>query len=372
MEDAARHLRPALAGIAPYQPGRPAEEVRRERGLERVVKLASNEGPYPPMPGAVEAIAAAGGAANLYPDGGAWALRRALAERLDLDPAQVLPGAGIDGLITLICQATLDPGDQLAIGWPSFVSWRMRAMVAGAEVVAAPLTADGVFDLEALAEAVGPRTRLAVVVSPNNPTGGAVAAGALEEFLDGLPPHVLPVLDEAYFEYLGPGGHDGAAMVRDGRPVLVLRTFSKAYGLAGLRVGYALGPAGLIGRLGAIRNAFDVSAAAQAAAIASLEEAPAHLPERMARTAAERSALAAGLRALGLDPLPSSANFVLVDMGSPERASAVNEALLDRGVIVRPAGPFGAPAALRITVGLPHENATALAALGSALAAVPA
>ena len=159
--------------------------------------------------------------------------------------------------------------------------------------------------------------------------------------------------------------------MREGRRLLVLRTFSKAYGLAGLRVGYAAGPADLIGRLAAVRNAFDVSAPAQAAAIASLAHAQDHLPGRMAEVAAERATLSVGLRALGLAPLPSSANFVLVDLGDEARAEAVNEALLDQGVIVRPAGPFGAPAALRITVGRADENARLLAAMGAALAAAP-
>lgn len=361
-------LRPALTGIAPYRPGRAVAEVARERGVESVVKLASNEGPHPPMPAAVEAIRAAATGVNRYPDGAATDLRQALAAQLDLTPEQILPGAGIDGLITLLVGATLDPGDELAIGWPSFVSWRLRAAAAGATMREVALAPDGAFDLGALAAAAGPRTRLAVVVSPNNPTGGAVTAEGLAAFLDRLPAHVLPVLDEAYFEYLGSGGHDGAALLREGRRLLVLRTFSKAYGLAGLRVGYAAGPADLIGRLGAVRNAFDVSAPAQAAAVASLVHAKDHLPERMAEVAAERATLTMGLRALGLAPLPSSANFVLVDLGDEARAEAVNESLLDQGVIVRPAGPFGAPAALRITVGRAHENARLLAAVGAALA----
>lgn len=359
-----------MAGLAPYRPGRPAEEVRLERGLDSVVKLASNEGPFPPMPGAIEAMREAAPGVNVYPDGAAWGLRRALAERLDVPAETVLPGAGIDGLITAIVTTTLEPGDELAICWPSFVSWRQRATIAGAITRVAPLDDGGAFDLDALAEQVGPRTRLVVVVSPNNPTGGAVGADALREFLDALPGHVLPIVDEAYFEYLGAGGHDAVALVREGRRMLVLRTFSKAYGLAGLRVGYAVAPADVVERLGSVRNVFDVSSLAQAAAIASLADAPGHLPARMAETAAERAALAAGLRALGLEPLPSSANFLLVPLGE-ERAGAVNEALLDQGVIVRPAGPFGAPESLRITVGHAHENARLLAAMGAALAIAP-
>ncbi len=359
--------RPALSGVRPYEPGRPADDVRRELGIESVVKLASNEGPFEPMPAALEAIRAAAPAQRLYPDAGAWALRDALAAHLGVDAAQIMPGAGIDALIRFLCTLTLDPGDELAMCWPSFVSWRQGTRVQGATLRTAPLGADGAYDLDALADEVGPQTKLVVVVSPNNPTGGAVGSSALAAFLDRLPEHVLPVVDEAYFEYLPEGGHDAVGLVREGRAVAALRTFSKAYGLAGLRVGYLVGPPPLVTALGVVRNAFDVNAVAQAAAIASLAEGSAHLPERMALIASERAAVAAGLRALGLDPLPSSANFVLVDLGSPHRAAAVNAALLQRGVIVRPAGPFGAPAALRITIGWPEENARMLATMGEAL-----
>lgn len=362
-------VRAAVAEVPPYLPGRPADEVSRELGIACVVKLASNEGPFPPMPRAVEAIRRGAEAARLYPDGGAWALRDALAARYGVAPAQVLPGNGVDSLIKLVCLALLDPGDELVMAWPSFVSWRQGAAMQGARTVMAPLGADGAYDLDALLERVGPRTKLAVVVSPNNPTGGAVSPQALARFLDALPPHVLPMVDEAYFEYLPPGGHDAVAHLRAGRAVGVTRTFSKAYGLAGLRVGYLIGPAALVGALSRVRNAFDVSAPAQAAAAASLEDADAHLPERIALNLRERARLDVGLRELGLAPAPSAANFLFVDLGDAARADAVNRALLTRGVIVRPAGAFGAPAALRITVGLPSETDRLLAALAPALAA---
>ncbi len=267
-----------------------------------------------------------------------------------------------------MCLALLDPGDELAMAWPSFLSWRMGAQVQGATLRLAPLAADGAYDLDALLAQVTPRTKLAVVVSPNNPTGGAVAAAGLERFLDALPGHVLPVVDEAYFEYLPAGGHDAGRLVAEGRALGVMRTFSKAFGLAGLRVGYLLGPPDLVRALGVVRNVFDVSAPAQAAAIASLAEADALLPERIALNATERETMAAGMRELGLAPLPSEANFLLVNLGSPERAQAVNAALLARGVIVRPARAFGAPSALRVTVGFPEENARFLDAAAGALA----
>lgn len=364
-------VRPALAHVEAYEPGRPLDEVRRELGIDSVIKLASNEGPFPPMPAAMAAMSAAAADVRSYPDPGAWALRDAIAERLGLEAGQVLPGAGVDGLIKLMSLALLDPGDEVAMAWPSFLSWRLGAQIQGATIAEAPLRDDGGYDLPALAERVGARTKIVVVVSPNNPTGGAVGAGELRAFLDALPGHVLPVLDEAYFEYLAEGGHDGAALVAEGRPMAVMRTFSKAYGLAGLRVGYMLGPADLVRALGRVRNVFDVTGPAQAAALASLADGDAHLPERIRLNDAERATMAAGLRAIGIEPYPSSANFLLFDLGTPERATAMNAALLRRGVIVRPARAFGAPSAIRVTVGLPDENARFLAAAAEALAELP-
>ncbi len=348
----------------PYVPGRAGDADAD------VVALASNEGPFDPMPGAQEAVRAGAHEHRLYPDPGAWALRDELAGRLGLPVEQVLPGAGIDGLIASLAALTLDPGDELAMCWPSFLSWRQRCLVQGATVREAPLTAAGAYDLDALADRVGDRTKLAVVVSPNNPTGAPVGADELERFLDGLPAHVLPVLDEAYFEYLPAGSHDGASLVREGRRLAVLRTFSKAYGLAGLRVGYLAGPAELVTAMGKVRPAFEVNAPAQAAAVASLREAGAELPARVALIERERKRLRTCLEGLGVAPLPSAANFLYIDLGSPDRAAAVNRSLVEDGVMVRPTAPFGAPAGLRMTIGRPEENDRLMAVLPGALSSV--
>jgi histidinol-phosphate aminotransferase len=357
--------RPALAHVSPYEPGRPIDDVRRELGLERIIKLASNEGPYPPFPAALEAIARSAGDQRLYPDPGSWALRDALAGRFGVPADWILVGNGVDSLIKLLCLALLDPGDGLAMGWPSFVSWRQGAAIQGAEIQDVPLGADGAYDLDALAARITARTKLAVVVSPNNPTGGAVAAGALARFVDQLAGHVLPVLDEAYFEYLPRGAHDGVALIREGGRLVVTRTFSKAYALAGLRVGYLVGPPDLVRLLGRVRNAFDVNGLAQAAALASLNDSEGHLASRIAEVTAERGVVDAGLRALGFAPRPSYGNFVLVEVGSPARAARINQRLLARGIIVRPTGAFGAPDAVRITIGRPDENAELLSALAA-------
>ncbi|MCB0873007.1 MAG: histidinol-phosphate transaminase [Thermoleophilia bacterium] len=359
--------RAALAGVAPYEPGRPIDDVRRELGIEHVIKLASNEGPYPPAPAALEAMAAAAADVRLYPDSGAWHLRDALSDHLAVPAEWILPGNGVDSLIKLLCLSVLDPGDDLAVCWPSFVSWRQGAAMMGAAIAEAELAPDGSFDLDRLREAIGPRTKLAVVVSPNNPTGAAVGRAALDDFLGTLPEHVLPVIDEAYFEYLPEGGHDAVRYAREGRSIVVMRTFSKAYALAGLRVGYMVAPPSLLGVVSRVRNAFDVNAIAQAAAIASLRDADGVLRERLDEVARERVRVAAGLVSQGLEVLPSTANFVLVRFASPAAAQAVNRALLHRGVIVRPAGPFGAPESLRITIGLPSENDELLAQMAGAL-----
>lgn len=364
-------VRPALALVDPYEPGRPIEAVRLETGIREVVKLASNEGPFPPLPAAQRAIADAAAGLRLYPDPGCWALRDAIERRTMVPSERILPGNGVDSLIKLICLATIDPGDQVVMGWPSFISWRQGALMMGGEPVLVPLAPNGAYDLDALLAAIGPRTKLVVIVSPNNPTGGAVTPRALEAFLDRVPGHVLTILDEAYFEYLPAGSHDGAELLRSGRPLAVTRTFSKVYGLAGLRIGYLMAEARLLSALARVRNVFDVSAVAQAAAIATLTEANSHLPERLALNVTERARVDAALRTRGLAPLASDANFLFVDLGSPERANAAFEGLINLGVIVRPARGFGAPTAIRVTIGWPSENDRFLHAFEEILATLP-
>ena len=364
-------IRPALAAVDPYEPGRPIEAVRLDTGIEEVVKLASNEGPFPPLPGAVEAVAEVAAGLRLYPDPGCWALRDALERHTRVPADRILPGNGVDSLIKLVCLAAVDRDDRVVMGWPGFPSWRQGALMMGGQVDAVPLLTTGANDLEAMLAASGPRTKLAVIVSPNNPTGAAVGADDLAGFLDRVPGHVLPVLDEAYFEYLPAGSHDGVTLLRDGRPLAVTRTFSKVYGLAGLRVGYLMAQRELLAAIARVRNVFDVSAPAQAAAVATLAEADAHVPERVALNASQRARVADGLRALGLEPLPSEANFLFADLGSAARANACFDELLRRGVIIRPARGFGAPTAIRVTIGWPDENDRLLEALADVLPSLP-
>ena len=362
-------IRPALDGLVPYEPGKPEEEVQRELGLERVVKLASNEGPFPPFPSAQDALARVTLELNRYPDGGAWRLRNALAERHGVGFDQVTVCAGADAVVGYVCQSTLDPGDEAVTGWPSFASYVIDPLKLGATPVRVPLT-DERIDLDAVLAAITPRTKLVFVSAPNNPTGTTNTRAELDAYFERVPSHVLTVLDQAYFEYLDePDYPDGVSeYLARGHRVLVLRTFSKIYGLAGLRVGYGIGPSDVIAAIGKVRRAFDVTSAGQEAALASLDDA-AEIARRRAVNKESMALLHDVLRSRGFEPAgPAVANFLFVRVGD---ADALNEALLRRGVIVRPMRSFGAPDALRITAGTPEEVAflaDALAALDAPLA----
>ena len=361
-------FRSSLDGLVPYEPGKPEEEVQRELGLDRVVKLASNEGPWGPLPAALEALERSARGLNRYPDGGAYHLRNALAERHDVDAANVITGAGADAIIGHLSVAALDPGDEVVTAWPSFISYVLDALKLGAVPRKVPLVDDH-YDLDGLLDAIGPRTKLVYIATPNNPTGTMTTREQLDAYFERVPEHVLTVLDQAYFEYIDrPDYPDGVAeYLQAGRNVLVLRTFSKIYGLAGLRVGYGVGPVDVIQAIGKTRRAFDVGTQAQVAALASMH-AESELAERRRLTAEGRATLEGTLREHGLVPAgPAVANFLFVDVG--DDAPALFDALLHQGAIVRPMGGFGAPGALRITVGTPDENAFFAEALASVRAA---
>jgi len=364
-------LRPALAGITPYEPGKPVEEVQRELGLERVVKLASNEGPFGPFPRALEALEHCAGELNRYPDGGSYRLRAALAERHGVRFEEIAIGSGADGLIDGISQAVLNEGDEVVCGWPSFPSYAIYARKLNAEPVQVPLRNDR-YDLEALVAAVTDRTKLVYVCDPNNPTGTMSSRAELDAYFERVPDHVVTVLDQAYFEYVDePDYTDGIAeYFKTGRQVFVLRTFSKIYGLAGARVGYGVGPAELVTALGKTRRAFDLATPAQVAALASVDS-PGEVERRRRANAEGRADLVRILTDAGYRVATAPVgNFVFVDLG--EDAQPWFDALLREGVIVRPLAGFGAPNAIRITVGTPEDHAffaEALARVRTAAAA---
>jgi histidinol-phosphate aminotransferase len=364
-------FRPSVQGLVPYEPGLPVEEVQRGLGLERCIKLASNEGPFGPFPAALEALARAVGELNRYPDGGAWRLREELADRYGVRCEELAVGAGADGIVDCLSQAALDPGDEIVCGWPSFPSYVIDAAKQGATPVQVPLRDDR-YDLEAMLEAIGPRTKLVYVCLPNNPTGTTNTRAELDAFLDRVPAHVLTVIDQAYREYVDDPGYPDAIEehFKAGRRVAVLRTFSKIYGLAGLRVGYMIAPSAVITAVNKVKRAFDVSSAAQAAALASLDQ-PAEIERRRLLNAAGMVQLERALREHGFVPAgPAVANFLYAETGSDSRS--LFEALLGEGVIVRPLHGFGAPTAIRVTCGTPDENeffAEALARVGGSVPA---
>jgi histidinol-phosphate aminotransferase len=352
-------FRPALGGLVPYEPGKPVEEVQRELGLDRVVKLASNEGPYGPFPAAFEALANTARGLNRYPDGGVYRLRTAVADRHGVRFEEVATGAGADGLIDIIAQAVLDPGDEVVCGWPSFPSYGIYATKMGATVRRVPLR-DHRYDLASMLDAVTSRTKLAYVCHPNNPTGTMSTRTELDGWFERVPEHVLTVIDQAYLEYVADPDYPDAIeeYVKPGHRAVALRTFSKIYGLAGLRVGYAVADEAVIRALSKSRRAFDITSPAQEAALASLEspDAGAELERRRQLNAEGLHAVEAELRRQGLDPVtPVVGNFLYSEVG--DDAGGLFDALLREGVIVRPLAGFGAPGAIRVTVGTPEEIA---------------
>jgi histidinol-phosphate aminotransferase len=366
-EIAESFFKPAVRDLVPYEPGKPVEEVQRELGLERVVKLASNEGPFGPFPEALDALAAAAPELNRYPDGGGYRLRSALAERHDVRFEEIALGAGADAVVDCLSQVSLDPGDEVVCGWPSFPSYVIGARKLGAIARTVPLE-EGRYDLDGLLEAITERTKLVYICHPNNPTGTMNTRAELDEYFAQVPDHVVTVLDQAYFEYVDdPDYADGVEeYLKAGQRIVVLRTFSKIYGLAGLRVGYALAPEPVVRAIGKVKRAFDVTTAAQEAALASLDAAD-ELERRRRENATGRVQLEEILRKHGFaPPRPAVANFLFAEVGEDSRP--LFEALLREGVIVRPTGGFGAPGAIRVTVGTSEENELLDGALGRVLA----
>ena len=347
-------LRRALELVEPYRPQRPMRELQRELGIERMVKLASNEGAYGPLPAAVAAFEAAVGELNRYPDGGGVRLREELARRHSVPVERVVLGNGADELIRLAGVATLDAGDRAVFGWPSFPSYIASAACAGAEPVSVPLAPDRSFDLDALLAACTERAKVVYLANPNNPTGVLTPAADIRAFAAALPEGVLLVLDEAYAEYADPEP-EGIDLVRGGfGRVCVLRTFSKVYGLAALRVGYAVASPEIADALDRVRPIFNVNQPAQEAALASLHETDA-VAMRIRHTSRARVQLCDTLAAAGLGAQPSQANFVYADVPGGD-ADGLTDRLLRKGFMVRALGGFGAPGAIRVTAGTDDEN----------------
>jgi histidinol-phosphate aminotransferase len=327
----------------------------------RVIKLDSNENPFGPSARAVDAMKGALNAANFYPDDDCSQLRHRLAEHHGLPPDQVLVTAGSTALLSLLCQTLLAPGLNAVTSERSFIVYSMAAQAAGAHLIEVPMRSgeDG-FDLDAILAAIDWNTRIVFLANPNNPTGTMLEAPVVERFLAQLPGHVVAVLDEAYYEFAvhfaalrGVTYTNSLEYVRQCASVVVLRTFSKAHGLADLRVGYGLGPAELLGYCARMRNTFSVSSVAQVAAVAAINDHD-HIQRVVENNSVQFQVLSQGLSELGYRIVPTSANFLFCDLS--EDAAAFANRLQDDGVAVRPLGSWGAPNCIRVTIGTPEQN----------------
>jgi len=345
-------------------PGRtPAALEQRSR----LIKLDSNENPFGPSERAVEAMRGALTGSSLYPDDDCSQLRRALATHHELPPEQVLVTAGSTALLSLLCQTLLAPRLNAVTSERSFLVYSLAVQAAGAHLIEAPMrSGEDSFDLDAMLAAIDSNTRIVFLANPNNPTGTMLEAAVVENFLAQVPGHVVVVLDEAYYEFALHFAElrritysNSLDYVRQSAGVVVLRTFSKAHGLAGLRVGYGLGPAELLGYCARMRNTFSVSSVAQAAALAALDDHR-HIQEVVENNAMQSRVVTEGLSALGYRAVPTSANFVFCDLG--EDAAAIAGRLQEEGIAVRPLGHWGAPNCIRVTIGTPEQNQALLLA----------
>lgn len=365
-------IAPNVRELGVYQPGKPIEETRRELGLSDVIKLASNENPLGPSPKAVAAIGQALAELHRYPDGSGFHLRRALSARLGVSPDELILGNGSNEVLEFILRTVAQAGDNVVMGWPSFVIYELASQAAGLDVRKVPMPGFA-YDVPALLAAVDARTRVMLIGHPSNPTGTYLPKAGLEQLIERLPESVVLVVDEAYFEYVDAADYASGLTLR--RPnVLVLRTFSKVHGLAGLRLGYGVGDATLVAYLNRIREPFNVNSLALAAGVAALTDV-AHVERCVRENRRERERITAAFVALGVSVVPSQANFVLVDFGRP--AQPIYQALLERGVITRPMTAYELPHALRLSFGTRAENDRLIAAVraigaGAVGAATPA
>jgi histidinol-phosphate aminotransferase len=358
MSDYSQIVPEHVRNLGGYTPGKSLRQAQRESRVN-CIKMASNENPFGPSPMAVKAMQAVLSESNFYPDNDAGELRQRLADHHKVQPEQVVPTAGSTALLGIIARTLLSPGLNAITSERSFIVYPIATQAAGGRLIRVPTLNDG-FDLNAIAAAVDRHTRIIYVANPNNPTGALIPPPELDRFLDKMPEHVIVILDEAYYDF----AQDFAAIrgvdyshaldyVKQGRRLVVLRTFSKAHGLAGLRVGYGIGPSELMSYFARMRTTFSVSAVAQVGAMAALED-DAHIRKTLRNNSEQAERLIAKITDLGYRPVSTWANFLYCDLG--DDAAALASRLQAEGVIVRPLGPWGAPSAIRITIGTPEQN----------------
>ncbi|MCL5104051.1 MAG: histidinol-phosphate transaminase [Armatimonadetes bacterium] len=356
--------RQCILDLKPYVPGKPIEEVKRELGIDDVIKLASNENPFGPSHVAIKAMREALNDAALYPDGSCFELRNALAPHLGVDGDMLIFGAGGDEVIFYLGMAYLDCGDEVVQADPSFMEYKAAATIMDCPVRMTPLK-DWTHDLDAMLAQVNERTKVFVITNPNNPTGTIVSADEVERVLDRLPERCIALLDEAYYEYVDDLNYTRSIeWAKQGRNVLVLRTFSKIYGLAGLRVGYGIGPKHIVQSLERVRAPFNVNSIAQVGAIASLSD-PNQVRRSVEQNRRAKEYFYRELDRMGLPYTPTQANFVWMDV--QRDSQEVFKALLLRGVIVRTGDIFGSPTHIRVTTGTDAQNQRFIASLGEVL-----
>ena len=352
--------KPGVDTIQPYQGGKPIEEVQRELGITDIIKLASNENPLGPSPLAVQAIAESAAQVHLYPDGNAYSLKRGLAAQIGVSPEHLILGNGSNDVLQLVAEAYLAPGDEVIYAAGAFVVYSLVTKLCGATGVVVPMVND-THDLPAMASAITDKTKVIFVANPNNPTGTMVTADETAAFMAQVPEDVLVVFDEAYYEYVARSDYPQTLpYVLEGRNFVITRTFSKIYGLAGLRIGYGIAPPGLVETLNRVRQPFNCSLVGQAAACAALKDT-AHVKESQKSNAAGKAFLYKAFDDMELRYIKTEGNFIMLHV-EPSGAE-ITDALLKRGVIVRPMAGYGYPNAVRVTIGTQQENERFIKAL---------
>lgn len=352
-----------LKDLVAYEPGKPIEELARERGLkpEDIIKMASNENPLGPSPKALEAMHAALAECNIYPDGGGYKLRQAIADKFSVKMSQVVLGNGSNEIIEFIGHAFLKPGDEVITAEHAFVVYKLMATLFGAKTIEVP-DPGYIHDLDAMLAAVTPRTKEIFIANPNNPTGTLVNQEQIDRFMDKVPPHVVVIFDEAYYEFLD-NPPDTMKYAREGRNVMLLRTFSKIQGLAGLRIGYGIGSEEVVGVVQKTRQPFNANSIAQAGALAGLLDEE-HQNKTKQITDEGRAYLQSEFGKMGLEYVPSHANFVLVKVGD---GNTVFQKMLDKGIILRAMAAYKLPEWVRISVGTMEQNVRCIATLKEVL-----
>jgi histidinol-phosphate aminotransferase len=355
-----RIIKSHILGLKPYQPGKPIEELERELGIENSIKLASNESAIGPSPKAMAAVREALEGVHRYPDGASFALREKLSSQLQVDPGQLVFGAGADEILELLAKVLLGPGDEAVFAWPSFAMYPIVVQGMGGTSIRVPLTGDLTHDLPKMSAAVTERTRLVLICNPNNPTGTSVGAEAFDRFVESLPDTAVLAIDEAYYEFVQRSDFPDSLQWIGRRPgTIALRTFSKIFGLAGLRIGFGIADPELAGYLQRARHPFNVSRLAEVAALAALDDDE-HVERAKSTNAEGIEYLRGELDLLGIETWPSDANFLLAKAGADTA-----ERLLRDGVIVRALDGFGMSDHIRISIGLPEENERLIKALRS-------